>query len=155
MKKLLLAAALLPAACGFHLKGTQAYDRLPYQTWHIEGAELQRPLENALRRADGTPASSAAAQAVLKVENVETQKDVLTITRAALVSEYRLALKAQAQVYRNGKAEGTPIVVEVRRTLEYADSEVLGKQEEETMIRNEMAEDAAQQIVRRLSFLPR
>ena len=92
---------------------------------------------------------------MLKVENVETQKDVLTITRAALVSEYRLALKAQAQVYRNGKAEGPPIVVEVRRTLEYADSEVLGKQEEETMIRNEMAEDAAQQIVRRLSFLPR
>ncbi|MGF6148948.1 LPS-assembly lipoprotein RlpB [Kingella potus] len=154
MNKIPAAAALLLAACGFHPKGMQPYDRLPYQQWHIQGAQLQRPLENALRSAGGTPVPAAQAQAVLKVEEAETQKDVLTITRAALVADYLLVLKVRAQAYRNGEPLGKPMEAEVRRQLEYADSEVLGKQEEEETVRREMQRDAAEQLVRRLSFLP-
>ncbi|HFC8536980.1 TPA: LPS assembly lipoprotein LptE [Neisseria bacilliformis] len=149
------AAALLLAACGFHLKGTQPYDKLPFKNWNIQGGQLQQPLENALRRADGAPVPAAQAQAVLKVEEADTQKDVLTITRAALVADYLLVLKVRAQAYRNGEPLGEPMEVEVRRQLEYADSEVLGKQEEEETIRREMRRDAADQLVRRLAFLPR
>ena len=116
-----LAAAMLLTACGFHLKGSLPYDRLPYKNWHIQGGELQVPLENALRRSDGLPVS---------VNSVEQQKDVLTITRAAMINEYQLSLRVRAQVSRNGEPVGEPMQIEVRRTLEYADSEILGKQEE-------------------------
>ena len=75
-----LAAAMLLTACGFHLKGSLPYDRLPYKNWHIRGGELQVPLENALRRSDGLPVSAAQAQASVTVDSVEQQKDVLTIT---------------------------------------------------------------------------
>ena len=147
-----LAAAMLLTACGFHLKGSLPYDRLPYKNWHIRGGELQVPLENALRRSDGLPVSAAQAQASVTVDGVEQQKDVLTITRAAMINEYRLALRVRAQVSRNGEPVGEPMQIEGRRTLEYADSEILGKQEEEAMIWQEMRRDAAQQIVRRLPF---
>ena len=86
------------------------------------------------------------------MNSVEQQKDVLTITRAAMINEYQLALCVRAQVSRNSEPVGEPMQIEVRRTLEYADSEILGKQEEEAMIWQEMRRDAAQQIVRRLPF---
>lgn len=151
---LLTAAALLLCSCGFHLKGTHAYDRLPHTRWHIAGSGLQQPLENALRDASGIPVAAAQTDAVLRVSSLETQKDIYTITRAAKLNEYLLVLRTEAQAYRNGKAWGEPIRVEVRRVMPYADSLVLGKQEEEQTIWREMQNDAAAQIVRRLGFLP-
>ena len=43
--------------------------------------------------------------------------------------------------------------VSVRRILDYSDNEILGKQEEEETLWAEMRQDAAEQIVRRLTFL--
>ena len=150
------AAALLLAACGFHLKGTQPYDKLPFKNWNIQGGQLQQPLENALRRADGAPVPARpSARRCSKWKRRMTQKDVLTITRAALVADYLLVLKVRAPSLPQRRAAGEPMEVEVRRQLEYADSEVLGKQEEEETIRREMRRDAADQLVRRLAFLPR
>jgi len=64
MKKLVpfIAVGAL-SACGFHLKGTYAHDHLPEQKWYISGGQLQKPLENAIRHASGTPVAQAAAQA--------------------------------------------------------------------------------------------
>lgn len=153
MNKLIMCAALLLAACGFHLKGQSPYDRLPYQTWHVAGGEMQQALEDALIRAKGMPSEKAAAEAAVELERIDTRRDVLTVTRAALINEYMLVLEARAQAYRNGQAWGEPFTVSVRRNMAYADSEILGKQEEEARIWREMQRDAAEQIVRRLAFL--
>lgn len=156
MKKILLpAAALLLAACGFHLKGTGSISgTLPYTSWHVAGAEIMKqPLENALRRADGKPLSATQAQAAVTVTHIETRRDIYTITRAADINEYLLALRVEAQASVNGRPQGDPIVVLIERKMDYADSEVLGKQEEEAAIWAEMRADAADQIVRRLTFL--
>ena len=50
---------------------------------------------------------------------------------------------------------GAPISVQVQRYMAYADSEILGKQEEEAQIWREMRADAAAQMVRRLAYLPK
>lgn len=155
MKKILLTAAvLLLASCGFHLKGAGGTAHLlPYQNWYVSGGQLQQALENALRRSDGHPVSMDQAQMAVTVTNIETQRDIYTITRAADVSEYLLILRVEAQASRNGKPVGEPMTVLVHRTMDYADSEVLGKAEEEQTIWSEMRTDAADQIVRRLTFL--
>lgn len=150
---IMVAAALLLTACGFHLKGQSPYDRLPYQTWHIGGGEMQQALEDALIRAKGRPAASDEAEAAVELERVSTRRDVLTVTRAALINEYMLVLDVRAQAYRGGQTWGEPFAVSVRRNMAYADSQVLGKQEEEARIWQEMQRDAAEQIVRRLAFL--
>ncbi|MDO5639054.1 MAG: LPS assembly lipoprotein LptE [Neisseria sp.] len=155
MKKFFLLASLLAlSACGFHLKGHgNIPDALPYQAWHVDGAALQQALENALRNADGRPVDAPQAQATIRVNSIDTRKDIYTITRAAEINEYLLILRVEAQAYRNGDPLGAPMVILVQRPMEYADSEVLGKQEEEATIWAEMRTDAAEQIVRRLAFL--
>ena len=156
MKKILLPAfALLLASCGFHLKGTGVTSQpLPYQNWHVEGgAVMQKALENALLRADGHPVSEAESQITLRVVDFQKRRDIYTITRAAAINEYLLAMTVKAQAFRNGEPVGEPMEVKVHRTMDYADSEVLGKQEEEETIWSEMRIDAADQIVRRLTFL--
>jgi len=154
-KILMTAAVLLLSACGFHLKGMGGTARtLPYPAWHIQNASvMQKALENALRRADGKPVSAAEAQMTLHIKNIETRQDIYPTPRAALVNEYLLTLRVEAQAMRNGEPVGEPITVLVNRTMDYNDSEVLGKQEESETIWAEMRADAADQIVRRLTFL--
>lgn len=155
MKKLLLLAAVLSlAACGFQLKGTGSIPSgLPYKAWRVDGGQMQQALENALRRADGQPVDAPQAQATITVTRLDTKKDIYTITRAAEINEYLLSLRVEAQASRNGEPLGAPMVVLVQRPMEYADSEVLGKQEEEATMWSEMRADAAEQIVTRLAFL--
>ncbi len=43
----------------------------------------------------------------------------------------------------------------VRRYMNYSDSDVLGKEQEENLLWNDMRHDAAEQLVRRLSYLKR
>ena len=157
-KILMTAAVLLLSACGFHLKGMGGTARtplaMPSPAWHIQNASvMQKALENALRRADGKPVSAAEAQMTLHIKNIETRQDIYTITRAALVNEYLLTLRVEAQAMRNGEPVGEPMTILVNRTMDYNDSEVLGKQEESETIWAEMRPDAADQIVRRLTFL--
>ena len=147
MKKLVpfIAVSAL-AACGFHLKGTYAYDHLPEQKWYISGGQLQKPLENAIRHASGKPVAQAkAAQAELRVTSFDNKRDIYTITRAAKLNEYLFTLR--------GKPWGGQLVANVRRTMPYSDGLSLGKDEETSTIWRDMHNDAAEQIVRQLGFL--
>lgn len=154
MKKLFaLTAALILSGCGFHLKGHYAADHLPAQNWHIEGGVLQTQLETAIRHASGQPVAAKNAQASLRVTGYQTQRDIYTITRAAVLNEYLLSMRVEAQAYYDGRAWGKPLVAEVRRAMPYADSQVLGKQEDEGQLWSEMQTDAAEQIVRQLGFI--
>lgn len=150
----MLAAACVLSACGFHLKGHIGMpSTLPYQAWYVDGGALQQALETALHRADGKPVAASDAQANIKILSMDMRKDIYTITHAAAINEYLLALRVVAEVSRNGEKLGAPIEVLIQRPMEYADSEVLGKQEEEATIWAEMRADAADQIIRRLAFL--
>lgn len=154
-KILLTAAVLLLGACGFHPKGMGGISHpLPYQAWHIaNGQAMQQALDKALRYADGNPVGADKAQAVLTVSRIDTRKDIYTITRAAEINEYLLILRVEAQASVNGEPLGEPITVVINRKMDYANSDVLGKAEEEQTIWSEMRTDAAEQIVRRLTFL--
>jgi len=114
---------------------------------------MQQALDKALRYADGKPVGADKAQAVLTVSRIDTRKDIYTITRAAEINEYLLILRVEAQASVNGEPLGEPITVVVNRKMDYANSDVLGKAEEEQTIWSEMRTDAAEQIVRRLTFL--
>lgn len=153
MNKILIAcSALLLAACGFHLKGTQGVSQpLPYRDWQIvNGGILHEPLETALLRAD---AKAGGGEAAITFTSIETRRDIYTITYAAEVNEYRLSLDVTVQASVRGEPLGEPMRVSVVRTIDYTNSEVLGKAEEEQTVWAEMYADAAGQIVRRLGFL--
>jgi hypothetical protein len=150
-----LCALLMLSACGFHLKGAGTYTELPVQNWQISGGALQQPLENAMQHVLGKRLIfSGSPEAEIRVLSVDTKKDIYTITRAARINEYLFSMRVYAQAYRDGKAWGEPMQIDIKRTLPYSDREVLGKAEEESTIWREMQNDASEQIVRRLAFLP-
>lgn len=154
MNKLFLTAAVLMlGACGFHLKGADGISPpLTYRSWHIEGGQALRfPLETALYQASGRVDDAAGAQMTLRIDSVSQNKETYTVTRAAVIND--LILTVEAQVLKRGEPVGKPMTVSVRRVLAYADNEILGKQEEEAALWAEMRQDAAEQIVRRLTFL--
>lgn len=154
MKKLIvLTFTLLIASCGFHLKGHYAYDKLPVTNWYIEGSGLQKSLEKEISYASGKVVSESQSQAKLKVIDINTKKDIYTITRAAKLNEYLLSMRVTAQAYKNNQAWGKPIRIEISRTMPYNDGMILGKEEEERTIWREIQQDAANQIVRQLGFL--
>lgn len=148
---IILAAAL--GGCGFHLKGSLPQDTLPATQWRVSGAQLDADLQTALLRAKGSLHRDADAE--IRVLDVAEKRDIYTITRGAKLNEYLYSLRVSAQAYRRGKAWGAPIQVEVRRSMSYRDETILGKEHEEALLWQEMRQDAAAQIVRRLAFLPK
>lgn len=147
----ILAAAL--GGCGFHLKGSLPQDTLPTTQWRVSGAQLDADLQTALLRAKGSLHRDADAE--IRVLDVAEKRDIYTITRGAKLNEYLYSLRVLAQAYRRGKAWGAPIQVDVRRSMSYRDETILGKEHEEALLWQEMRQDAAAQIVRRLAFLPK
>lgn len=146
-----LLLCLLLAACGFHPKGTLT--ALPPHSWQLENAgSLHTALSSALHRAGASAGGNSAYS--LHILAADSKKDIYTITRAAKLNEYLLSLRVSAQARRHGENWGSVMTVTVERTLPYADGMVLGKQEEEALIWQEMQQDAADQLIRRLAFLP-
>ena len=155
-KYLIWSAALCLSACGFHLKGTAGLDNgLPYRSWAVEGGQMQQPLENALRRDADADVQAAKPDVTLRISAYNQQKDISAINIGGNTLEYLLTLRVEAQAYRNGETLGAPMLVQVYRHMDYADSEILGKREEETQLWRDMQQDAARQLVRRLTYLPK
>ena len=115
---------------------------------------LDRRILQALQR-DGRLSLSSPAEAVFRVTGEESRKDILTINRGGKVNEYLLVYRVYATVQRRQDDAPLPLSVVVRRELSYSDADVLGKEREEAMLWADMRRDAAEQLIRRLSYLPK
>ena len=156
MKKwLLLATLFVLTGCGFHLKGTSGFDTpMPYHIWKIEGGSMQRALEVVLRRQPNVIVDTEHPDVVVKVISATQDSSTSAVDLSGGASEYLLTLKVNVQAYHNDQPLGDPIQVTVHRYMDYSDHEVLAKEDEQRMIWHDMRTDAAEQIVRRLAFLP-
>lgn len=156
MKKwLLLATLFVLTGCGFHLKGTSGFDKpMPYHSWKIEGGNMQRALEVVLRRQPDVIVDTEHPEVVVKVISAIQDSSTSAVDLSGGASEYLLTLKVNVQAYHNDQPLGDPIQVTVHRYMDYSDHEVLAKEDEQRMIWHDMRTDAAEQIVRRLAFLP-
>ena len=161
MKRTLHCAVLalglsLLAGCGFHLRGMSApLAPLSFTSISLqETGSLDEALKVALQR-DGRLSQRSPAEAVFRVTGEESRKDILTINRGGKVNEYQLIYRADATVQRLQDDTPLPLSVVVRRELSYSDADVLGKEREEAMLWADMRRDAAEQLIRRLSYLPK
>lgn len=155
-KWMLLVAVLGLSACGFHLRGMGGIDRpMPFTTIHVVGdGTLVGPLNQVLKRNQTIQVVDAGqAEASLQVLNENAKREVLTINRGGSVNEYLYRFTATAQLHKNGVPYGQPLSVAVRRTMDYTDRDVLGKEDEEGQLWQEMRMDAAEQLVRRLAYI--
>lgn len=152
-----LIAVFVLSACGFHLRGINGENKpLPYQAWQIsQTQELEEYLHDELKRHSvqivySNSVKNAAEIHLLKLEH---SRDIGSFSRIGTVSEYIFTLKVAVQVYIHGQEIGEPILVILQRKQSYSDNDLFGKQQEEQALWEDMYQDAAVQIVRRLPYI--
>lgn len=145
---------IMMTSCGFHLRGQVG---LPPQmsktqlTGLSERDALALALRQALRANAVTLVESAAqATALLRVLGREEGKRVLSVGGNGKVREYELYLSVSFDVKT---VEGAHVAVQtltLTREFIFDEADVLGKSQEELLLREDMYKDMAQLIMYRL-----
>src|SRR5512139_3363171 len=153
MRALALVLLLGTAACGFQLRGTAS---LPFDTIYVPNAttgialELKRSIQAGTNARVVDDAKAAAAQ--LQFLEESRRKDILSLSAAGRVSEYRLFYRVRFRV-SDGKGSDflPPVSIQLFRDMTYDDSQVLAKEAEELLLFRDMQSDMAQQVLRRIA----
>lgn len=153
----LLAIISLLTGCGFHLRGEY---NVPFASVYLSttgtsqvAVKLRRELANSPTR---LMPSASGAEAQLNISEEKRERLILSLSGAGRVREYQLKLHVRYQLLDN--KGGVPIPtseIQLQRILTYDDSQVIAKQQEEAMLYKDMEEDAASQILRRMTAIKR
>ena len=154
MNRLLFLLLLCAAAgCGFHLRG--AAD-LPFSSVYVPSATSGIALDLARNIRAGTNVKlvddAKQADAILEFTGETRAKEILSLTGAGRVREFRLRYRVGFRVH-DGKGNEfvPPSTLELTRDVTFNDSQVLAKESEEQLLYRDMQSDMVQQIMRRLS----
>ena len=149
---LLLTATLV--GCGFQLRGTAEIPQelSPIYVQAAEGSPVRAAM---LRRLELNPGASTgnAAQARLLVRLLSESRSsrVAAVDRGGKVIARELHLRVRFDAASpDGSQRLPPQTLDLVRTFENPDVEVLGKQEEADLIYEDLVEDAADRILLRL-----
>ena len=147
----LLAASLLLASCGFHLRGKAD---LPFESIYIIGSPaFATPLARAVRAGSSTRITTNPqdADVTLQILSEARERSILSLSGAGRVQELQLRYRVNFRLTNKaGRELIAPDVILLKRDLLYSDSDVLGKEQEEALLYRDMQTDAVQQVVRRL-----
>lgn len=153
----LLALAVTVTGCGFQLAGS---GRLPaaMQTTYLDSrepnSEFYTSLRNVLRqRGLVITDSMAEAGARLIISEDTTGQRVLSVTARNIPREYEVYYSVTFSLESEGQALMDPEALVVRRNYTFDETRVLGKEREESQLRRALADDLAQQVVRRIEAL--
>lgn len=152
-----LIAALLAvsvAACGFHLRGTA---NLPQETIYISGptySAFANNVKRAIRAGTNTRIVDDAkeADATLFILNETRAKVILSLTSQGTVREFQLRYVVSYRLADKQSKELVPQTdISLVRSYIFTDQQVLASESEEALLYRDMQQDAAQQLLRRLS----
>jgi LPS-assembly lipoprotein len=152
---ILLAIGLAAlAGCGFHLRGPQP---MAFSTIHV-GASQYTSLGVALRRQIALSGSTTVEEDVSRAEtrlqilSNERTREILSLTATGRVREYELIQTIRFGLTdREGKELIPPTALSARREYTFDDELVLGKEQEEALLYDDMEGDLVRQLVRRLA----
>lgn len=158
MRNLFLILLLLAlTACGFHLHSVGS---LPpaMQRIQIEGLAENDPLMTALKtvltRAGANVVHSAEGNDLIVHLGIEETKRSISLNRSGLSREFDLGYNL---IYDIKTAKGDivepPQKLKINREQYNDQFLILGRQDEENLLRQEMRDEAAETLVRRMMFL--
>ena len=153
----LALAALLVAGCGFRLQGALA---LPegVRRVHVATEEEMSPFAIELRRAlDHAGASvadsTAGADAVIRVLMDRTGRRVLSVSARNTPQEYEIYYSVEFSIDRGGEQAVAAQRLDLTRYFSFDEARLLAKEREEDVLREAMARDLADLVLRRLESL--
>ena len=153
---LICGVVVLLSGCGFHLRGAVT---LPPEinSLAIEdtatGSQIVPEIKLQLRRNGITPLASAEnAKLILIIMGESYGQRVLTVSSVGQVQEFELSYDVDYTIQNVADPSASLLrqKLTIKRDLRFSVEEVLGKASEETRLKNDMLQDAAQKILRRL-----
>ena len=151
----LVLALLCVSACGFHLRGTVPVD-LQFSRVYVRAhgarrvaAELARQL--SYNRVVVAP-DAASADVLVELRNERFDERVLSVDpRTGKAREYQIAFRVDLAVRHTDRR---PLIknqtIDLLRDFTFDETAALGKFEEQQVLREEMIQDAAETVLRRL-----
>ena len=150
-------AALVLAACGFHLQGRTP---LPpaLKVSFVDARDRQTDFVQELRKALLTSGArltdaSAEASAVVHVLADQVTRRVLAVSPNNVPVEYELTYTVRVSVTANGDELLPAVELANTRDFSFNETALLAKDNEEAILREALAHDLAGVVMRRLSNL--
>ena len=149
-----LLVSSLVSGCGFHLRGSI---NLPASIHTVAvsspDVKLKDDLISSLEANNvNTVSSPTANSAHVEISNADFRREVRTIDDRGKSTGYVLILRVSYKVLDSaGKELVKPSIATARRDYNFDDEQLLSATREEELLRDEMREDAAQNILRKMS----
>lgn len=152
---IVLAAAML-SACGFHLRGSTPQDNLPFKSIYFAlpaGSPMAVELKRNLRGSGTTVVTDRkAAEVSLEPLAEKKTKSILSLNAQGRVREFELVYLLRFQLKdAKGKVVLPPTEIAQKRILSYSEAQALAREIEEAELYRDMQSDIVQQIIRRLA----
>jgi LPS-assembly lipoprotein len=151
------ATATLLVACGFHLLG---HTPLPavMQNPYVEAPDRQSDFIQSLRHALLSNGAQLAqdrnkASAVVSILRDNVARRTLTVSATNQPNEYEVTYTVAFEVSAGGKELLAAQELSATRSYSFQEQLLLAKGHEEDILRQDMARDLADRVVRRLSSL--
>ena len=154
---LVLVLALAVPACGFRLQGHTPLPpelRSPYIETQDRQSEFVQSLGHVLRISGAHPVlDKDAATAILNISRDQFVRRVLAVTANNQPTEYELTYTIRVAVSSGGRELLPSQELSSTRAYSFDERLLLAKSHEEDVLRQDMARDLADRVMRRLSHL--
>jgi LPS-assembly lipoprotein len=151
------AALLLVSACGFHLQGrTPLPDvvKTPYVQTADRQSEFVLSLQRAMISSGARPVKQKdMASVVVNILKDEVVRRTLSVSVQNQPDEYELTYNVRFSVTAGDKELLPPTDISNVRSFAFAEQLLLAKNHEELILRQDMAHDLADMVMRRLARL--
>jgi LPS-assembly lipoprotein len=155
-----LAVALTVSACGFHLRGDSGHYTLPFPSIYVglpESSPLAIDLKRNIRANGGTTVVGTAREAdgvveVLSNPEKTKTKSILSLNSNGRVRQYLLTYSIVFRVLdkQGGELLG-PTQITLTRPIDFNETQLLAKEQEEALLYKDMQTDLVQQMMRRIA----
>jgi len=157
MRKLALLTLLTLPGCGFHLQGRTPLPA-PLKVTFVQARDRQSDFVQGLRKALSASGArlvtdSEQATATVRVVQDEVKKGVLSVSARNTPREYAVTYTVRFAVEAGGKDLLPEQEVSLSRDYSFDERELLAKENEETILREALAQDLVSIVMRRLASL--
>jgi LPS-assembly lipoprotein len=145
------------AACGFHLQGRAPLPQ-SMKAAYVQATDQQTDFVQSLRKAlltsGARPAyAKSSASSVVNILRDEVVRRTLSVSALNKPNEYEVTYLVRFSVSAGDKELLAPQEISATRSYSFDETRLLAKEHEEAILRQAMAHDLADRVVRQLSSL--